>query len=164
MIIQHLAGNQPWWEVHASLQSSIHLFENRFQYPISSITFPTTMIYQWNLVYNSTQRKSWSWSLTQRVLATVPTHENSYVSGLGPEPKHWNRFHDMKACTVAIGPGLPPKYRHFNLTMLARFKYLSSDCIVTWSIWRLSSFSCFFTSRLQICNLTNIHGVAIENP
>jgi len=35
---------------------------------------------------------------------------------------------------------------------------------VIWSIRRLCSFSRSFTSRFQICNPTNIRGVAIENP
>jgi len=51
--------------------------------------------------------------------------------GLGPEPNRCNSFYHTQTRTVAIGPVLPPKTRHFNLTTLAPIKYLSSDCIVT---------------------------------
>jgi len=51
--------------------------------------------------------------------------------GLGPEPNRCNGFYHTKTRTVAIGPVLPPKTRHFNLTTLAPIKYLSSDCNVT---------------------------------
>jgi hypothetical protein len=35
---------------------------------------------------------------------------------------------------------------------------------VTWSVYRLCRFRSSFTSRCQICDPTNIRGVAIENP
>jgi hypothetical protein len=69
-----------------------------------------------------------------------------------------------KTRTVAIGPVLPPKTRHFKFTILAPIKYLSSDRIVTWSVCRLCSFSRSFTFRSQIWDRTNIRCVAIENP
>jgi len=47
---------------------------------------------------------------------------------------------------------------------LAPNQYLSSDRIVIRSIRRLCSFSRSFTSRFQICDLTNTCGVAIESP
>jgi len=43
-------------------------------------------------------------------------------------------------------------------------KYSSSDRIITWSVRRLCSFSCSFTSCCQISDRTNIRWVAIENP
>ena len=55
----------------------------------------------------------------------------------------------------------------FHITVpasLPPIKYLSSDCIVTWSVHRLCSFSPSFPSRSQICDLTSIRWVAIENP
>jgi hypothetical protein len=70
----------------------------------------------------------------------------------------------MKIRTVAIGPVLPPKTRHSMSTIWAPIKYLSSDRIMTWSVCRLCSFSCSFTSRCQICDQTIIRRVAIENP
>jgi len=50
---------------------------------------------------------------------------------LGPEPNCCNGFYNTKTRTIAIGPVLPPKIRHFKLTPLAEFKYLSCDRIVT---------------------------------
>jgi hypothetical protein len=52
---------------------------------------------------------------------------------------------------------------HFNLTILAPIKYLSSDSIVTRSICRLCRINRSFTSRVHICNPTNICLVAIKN-
>jgi len=69
-----------------------------------------------------------------------------------------------KTRTIGNGPVLPPKTRHCKFTILAPIKYLSSDCIMTWSVRRLWSFSRSFTSRYQICDRTNIRWVAIENP
>jgi len=69
-----------------------------------------------------------------------------------------------KTRTVSIGPVLPLKTRHFQFTILAPIKYLSSDCIITWSVCRLCSFGRPFTSRSQIWHRTNIRCVAIENP
>jgi len=69
-----------------------------------------------------------------------------------------------KTQTVGNGPVSPPKTRHFKSTILARINYLSSDRIVKWSVRRLCSVSGSFTSRIQICDRTNIRWVAIENP
>jgi len=66
--------------------------------------------------------------------------------------------------TIGNGPVLPPKTRHFKFTILPPIKYLSSDCIMTWSVRTLCSFNRSFTSRCHICDRTNIHWVAIENP
>jgi hypothetical protein len=93
---------------------------------------------------------------TSVVLATVP---NSWVgsgSGSDPEPNRCNRSYHTKTWTVAIGPVLPPKTRHFNTTCLAPNKYLSSDRIMTQSICELCSFVSSSTSRFQICDQTNI--------
>jgi len=60
--------------------------------------------------------------------------------------------------------GFSSKTRHFNLTIWAPIQYFSSDCIMTWSIRRLLSFSPSYTSQFQICNWTNIRWVPIENP
>jgi len=68
-----------------------------------------------------------------------------------------------KTCTIGNGPVLPPKTRHFKFTILAPTKWLSSDRITTRSICRLCSFSLFFPCRFQICDLTSIRWVAIEN-
>jgi hypothetical protein len=85
-------------------------------------------------------------------------------SGSDPEPNRCNRSYHMNTRTIAIGPVLPPKTRHLNLTTLPPIQYLSSDCIVTWSLCRLCSSSRSFTSRFQICDPTNIRWVTIENP
>ena len=61
-------------------------------------------------------------------------------------------------------PVLPPKSRHFNSTTLPPIKYLSSDRIMTWSVYRLCSSSRCFTCRSQICDPTSIPWVAIQNP
>ena len=98
------------------------------------------------------------------VFTTVPTRKNSSGLGLGSEQNRCNGFYHTKTPTVAIGPVLPPTTRHFNLTTLTPIKYLSSDRIVTWSVHRLCSFTSSFSSRVQICDPTNIRGVAIENP
>jgi hypothetical protein len=83
------------------------------------------------------------------VLATGPNSRFGSMSGSDPEPDRCN--------------GFSPKTRHFKSTILAPIKYLSSDCIVTWSVCRLCSFSPSFNSRCQICNWSNIRWVAIEN-
>jgi len=51
-----------------------------------------------------------------------------------------------------------------NVTTLPPIKDMSSDCIVRWCIHWFCSFSYSFISRVQICNLTNICAVAINNP
>jgi hypothetical protein len=97
------------------------------------------------------------------VLATVPTRPNGSGLGLEPNPDHCNGSYHTKTRTVPIGPVLPPKTRQLKSTILPPIKYLSSDCIITWWIRRLCSFSRSFTCRLQICDPTNIRGVAIAH-
>jgi len=89
----------------------------------------------------------------------------SNSSGLGykPEPKSCNELYHTKTRNVANGLVSLPKPRHFNITTLAPINYLSSDCIVTWSVCRLCCSSCSFTSSFHICDPTNICWVAIEN-
>ena len=77
-------------------------------------------------------------------MATVLPHEKPGPLAFGP--------------VSTSKPGLC-KPRYFT-----PIKYLSSDRIMTWCIHRLCSFSCSFTSRFQICDPTNIHWVAVENP
>jgi len=97
------------------------------------------------------------------VLAMVPNRRVGSGSGSDPEPNSCNGSYHTKTRTVAIGPVLPPKTRHYKSKICALIQYLSSDCIMTWSVGRLSSFSPSFTSRSQICGRTNIHRVTIEN-
>jgi len=93
--------------------------------------------------------------------------QNSRVgSGFGST---WNRtvatgLTTRKTRTVGNGAVLPPKTQHVKSTVFAPIKYLSSDRIMTWSLRKLSSFSPSFASRIQMCDLTNIRGGAIENP
>ena len=84
------------------------------------------------------------------VLATVPTQ--LYGSGLrsGPVPNRGNGFHHTRNRTIAIGPVLPAKTRHFKFTTLAPIQYLSSDCIMTWSLRRLCLSTRCSTSCCQI--------------
>jgi len=93
--------------------------------------------------YNTT----WLWGCTQLcrlVLATVIPHEKPGPLAFGP--------------VSTSKPGVcKPRY-------LVPIKYLSSDCIMTWSVCSLCSSSRSFTSRFQICDPTNICWVAIENP
>jgi hypothetical protein len=57
----------------------------------------------------------------------------------------------------------PDRCSNFQLpTDLAPIRYLSSDCIVTWSIGRLCSFRRSFTSRFQISDLTDSCWVAVN--
>ena len=60
--------------------------------------------------------------------------------------------------------GFPPKTRYFKFTRLAPIKYSSSDRIMTWSVRKLCSSSCSFTSRCPICDQSSIRWVAIEHP
>jgi len=69
----------------------------------------------------------------------------------------------QKSQNVENGPVLQPKTQHLKFIILAPIKYLSSDCIVTWSILRLCHFSRSFTILSQICDQINIRWVAIEN-
>ena len=97
------------------------------------------------------------------VLATSPNWRVGSGSG-----STWTQTVAMglttrKTRTVGNGAVLPPTTWHLKLTILAPNKYLSSDCITTWSVCRLCSFSRSFTSRFQICDPTSIRWVAIEN-
>jgi len=82
-------------------------------------------------------------------------------------PDHHSACGSVLTCnrTRSAGPdpllSLPAPHMS---TFLAPIKYLSSDCITTWSIRRLSSFRLSFTSRFQLCDPTSIRWVAIENP
>jgi len=102
--------------------------------------------------------------LEQVVLAKVPICLNGSGLGSGLEPIRGNRFYQMNTRTVAMGPVLPATTQYFIIATLAPIKYLCSDRIMTWSIRRLCSFSISFTSSLQIYDLTNTRGVAIEHP
>ena len=95
-------------------------------------------------------------SMSWKVLASVQNSGVSSRSGSDPEQNRCNVSYHMKTGTVAIGPVLPPKTRHFNITSLSPIKYLSSDGIMTQLICKLCSFMRSFTSRFQICDRTNI--------
>ena len=75
---------------------------------------------------------------------------NGFYHTLNPDHWQWATF--------------TTKTRHFNFTILGPIKYLSSDCIVTWSMRRLCRFSRSCPSRIQICDRTNCRWVAIKNP
>jgi hypothetical protein len=91
------------------------------------------------------------------VLATVPGCPAAFLV--------WNR-------TGCSGPGVYPELRgtqrdrgrvwsapRFHLifaTPMAQILYLSFDCIMTWSIYKVFSFGRSFTSSIQICNPTEI--------
>ena len=119
---------------------------------------------------STSARSDWNWMkpndrhFVQLVLAMVPTRLHGSGLGLEPEPNRCNGFYHTKTRTVAIGPVLPPKARHFNLTTLPPIKKLSSDRIITWSICALCSFRRSFVSRNQIRDQTNVRGVTLENP
>jgi len=85
------------------------------------------------------------------------------VLATGPNSRVGSGSGSTRTRTVATGL-TTRKTRHFNTTTLPPIKYLSSDRIMTWSVRRLCSSSRSFTSRSQICDLTNIRWVAIENP
>jgi len=87
------------------------------------------------------------WSATIVVSATVPSSRVGSGSGSNPEPNCCNESYHTKTRTVAIGPVLPPKTRHFNFTSLGPIRYLSSDRIMTRSIRKLCSFMRSFTSH-----------------
>jgi hypothetical protein len=76
------------------------------------------------------------------VLSIVPTCWNSSGLGLELELNHCNKFQHTKTQTVSFGPIPHPHRQHLNRNTLARIKYLSSDCIVTWSRYRMSSLRC----------------------
>jgi len=68
----------------------------------------------------------------------------------------------MKTRTVAIGLVLPLETRDFDLTTSAPIKLLSYDRIMIWEPRRACCFSCSFTLRCQMYELTDIQGVPIE--
>ena len=70
-------------------------------------------------------------SCSRVVLTTVPNSRVGSGTGSDPEPNRCNGSYHKKTRTVAIGPVLPPKTRHCDITTLAPIKYLSSDCILT---------------------------------
>jgi hypothetical protein len=88
----------------------------------------------------------------------------SNCSGLGLEldPNHGNRSYHMKTTIIAIGPVSQPKTWHFNFETMAQIKYVNFLHIMTWSIRRLFSFRCSFTSHVCICDPTSIRGVVIK--
>jgi len=58
--------------------------------------------------------------------------------------------------------GTGPRFYITVPATLPPIKYLSSDCMVTWSVRKLCSFSPSFTSRCQICDWANIHWIAVK--
>jgi hypothetical protein len=109
-----------------------------------------------------------TWSIgssnTHLVLAMGSNCRFGSGSGSYPDPDPDNVLYNTKNLYHCDWAGIPPQTHHFNLTTLASIKYLSFDCIVTWSIHRLYSFACCFPSRIYICNPTIIRWVAINNP
>ena len=97
------------------------------------------------------------------MLATGPNARFGSGSGSNPEPDRWNGFYHTKTRTVVIGPVLPRKTCHYNYTTFSPIRYLSSDCIVTWSALRLCILSRSFTPWFQKCDATNIRCVAVKN-
>jgi len=69
-----------------------------------------------------------------------------------------------KTRTIAFQPGSTSQPGLCEPRLFAPIMYLSSDCIVTWWILRLCSFSCSFTSRFEIWDATNMGWVAFKNP
>jgi hypothetical protein len=94
----------------------------------------------------------------------VRTCENSSELGLELDLNRCNGLYHTKSRTIANGPVIPPQTRHFNITALPPIRYLSSDCIVTWSVSTLCSSSRSFTPHFLIWDPTNIGSVAIANP
>jgi len=81
-----------------------------------------------------------------------------------PEPDCGKELYHTKNPDHCYWASLQPKSPYFNLTTSVPIKYLSSDCIVTWLICRLSSFIRPFISSSHICDPTIISWVAIKNP
>jgi len=98
------------------------------------------------------------------MLATVPKSWFSSRSGSNMEQDSCNGSDHTKTRTVLIGPVLPTKTGHLNMTSLPPTEYLSSDRIMRWSVRRLCRFRPSFTSYLEIYDLINICWVVIENP
>jgi len=106
-----------------------------------------------------------NWEAAVTALVTTTGRNSRVGSGSGST---WNRtvatgLDTLKTRPSGNGPVLPTKTRQIDITTLSPMKYLSSDCIMTWSVCRLCSSSRSFASRSQICDPTNICLVAIEN-
>jgi len=67
-------------------------------------------------------------------LAIVPNHGVDSESVSDTKPNQCNVSYYNKPRTVAIGPVLPPKTGHCNMTHCSPIEYLSSDRIVIFSI------------------------------
>ena len=97
------------------------------------------------------------------VLATVPGYPAAVLvsiqtgwssPGCNPENRGTHRVRGQ----VWTGPRF-----HFTVpTTLAPIKYLSFDCIMTWSIRKLFSFSRSSTSSIQICSPTDIRWMVVN--
>ena len=119
--------------------------------------------------------QSWGWDISYYAISRGHS-ELCVVLATGPNSRVGSGFGSTQNRTFATGlttrksrtvgnmAVLPPKTRHFKSTIFTPIKYLSSDHIMTWSVRKLSSSSPSFTSRIQICDRTNICGGAVENP
>jgi hypothetical protein len=96
------------------------------------------------------------------MLAAVPNPWVRCGSSSDPEPHCCNVSYHTTTVTVAIGRVVPSTTQYFNSTISDQIKYLSSDCIVTWSVCRFCSLSLCCTSRCQIWGGNNNCQVAIE--
>jgi len=65
---------------------------------------------------------------------------------------------------LAFGPVCTSKPGLCKPRYLTPIKYLSSECIITWTVCRLCSSGRSFASRCQICDPTNVRWVTIETP
>jgi len=106
----------------------------------------------------------WNWPSTSCSVSNRSKFPGRFRVRFRPKPDRGNGSYHTKNLDHWTWAGLPPKTRHFKFTMLPPIKYLSSDRIIPWLVHRLFSFSRSFTSRCQICERTNTHCVAIENP
>jgi hypothetical protein len=113
---------------------------------------------------NNLRLENISGMLQQRNSMMLSSVSNGSGFGLELNWNHWNGLYHPKTRTIAIGPVLSPKTRHFNISTLTPIKYLSSDRTVTWLVCRWCSSSRSFTSGSPMCDPTNMYSVAIENP
>jgi len=106
------------------------------------------------------------------VLAMVPDYPDSVRVGTGTDTPvlirnrqgcrrtvSWRVCYPDRTQNRWFLAGLEPA-RGSNYTVptaLAPIRYLSYDCIMTWSVRKLFCFSLSFTYCIQICNLTDIH-------
>jgi len=86
------------------------------------------------------------------------------MPGSDPDPSRGNGSYQMKSPAHWKWACFTTKTRHFDIITLPAIEYLSSDRIMTQSVCRLCISNRPFPSRSQICDLTNIRWVAIENP